>query len=197
MKKLFVSIFVVIVLVFGVFVAILSNNTSSHTVKKSQMVSVDNISIKEDEHSNIKDNNEKDIIREIDEDQVAKVKDSSYHLNLVKKPLVEEVVEAMHQMTHQKVRSEEKWGAIPMTQENINEIYVILKNNKTDGGIKQSITPLLKIAEHWKDGNFSHIVKEHNYLWDKLGGDIGEAYDVLSDELEREFIQNNFPSLEK
>lgn len=133
MKKLFISIFVVIVLVFGVFVAILSNNTSSHTDKKSQMVSVDNISIKEDEHSNIKDNNVKDIIREIDEDQVAKVKESSYHLNLVKKPLVEEVVEAMHQMTHQKVRSEEKWGAIPMTQENINEIYVILKNNKTDG----------------------------------------------------------------
>lgn len=197
MKKLVISLFVLIVLAFGIYFAILSNNTSSHTDKKPQMVSVDNISIKEDEHNNIKDNNVKDIIREIDEDQVAKVKDSSYHLNLVKKPLVEEVVEAMHQMTHQKVRSEEKWGAIPMTQENINEIYVILKNNKTDGGIKQSITPLLKIVENWKDSDFSHIVKEHNYLWDQLGGDIGRAYDVMSDELEREFMQNNFPSLEK
>ncbi len=59
----------------------------------------------------------------------------------------DEVVLAMHKMTHQKIKAEEKWGVIPMTAENIEEINTILD------------------SRGFPNGDFSTIAEDHNYLW--------------------------------
>ena len=40
-----------------------------------------------------------------------------------------EVITVMHHMTHQKVKSDKKWGAIPMSPENIKEVKSAIEGN--------------------------------------------------------------------
>ena len=98
-----------------------------------------------------------------------------------------EVIEVMHKMTHQKVRSAEKWGAIPMSENTINQVIDVLSqgqfNNKDE---------LLEIMNKWKNGNFTQIDLDHNYFWNLQGGTVGKAYGTLNPEEEAEFIKNNF-----
>jgi hypothetical protein len=97
------------------------------------------------------------------------------------------VVEVMHEMTHQKVKASEKWGAIEMDQKNIDTVLSILKSSDfTDKD------QMLEIAEKWKKGDFSNIVEDHNYFWQLQGGNVGKAYGMLSKKEEEAFIQKNF-----
>jgi uncharacterized protein YxeA len=97
------------------------------------------------------------------------------------------VVEVMHEMTHQKVKADEKWGAVEMDQKNIDAVLSIVKlSDFTDKD------QMLKIAENWKKGDFSNIVKEHNYFWQLQGGNVGKAYGRLSQKDEEAFIHKNF-----
>ncbi len=98
-----------------------------------------------------------------------------------------EVMAVMHQMTHQKIRANEKWGAIPMIQENINVVYDIIESNDFK---KKDV--LLPIIIRWKDGNFNQVDKDHNAIWKLQGGSIGKAYGIMSAEEERWFIIKNF-----
>lgn len=99
----------------------------------------------------------------------------------------EAVIQAMHEMSHQKVKAKEKWGAIPLTQNTANTVYDIVKNS--DFKHKDQ---LLDIAGRWKNGDFSSIVQDHNYFWDLQGGTIGKAYGELSKAEEETFVLNNF-----
>jgi uncharacterized protein YxeA len=97
------------------------------------------------------------------------------------------VVEVMHEMTHQKVKADEKWGAVEMDQKNIDAVLSIVKSSDfTDKD------QMLKIAENWKKGDFSNIVEEHNYFWQLQGGNVGKAYGRLSQKDEEAYIQKNF-----
>ncbi|AIM16987.1 MULTISPECIES: DUF6241 domain-containing protein [Neobacillus] len=97
------------------------------------------------------------------------------------------VVDVMHKMTHQKVRADDKWGAYPMTPENIEIVYHIVSNSSFK--IKGD---LLEIVTRWKNGDFSKADEDHNYLWRYQGGNVGEAHGLMSPEEEAEFIKNNF-----
>ncbi|MDM5214207.1 DUF6241 domain-containing protein [Peribacillus sp. NJ4] len=98
-----------------------------------------------------------------------------------------EVMDVMHKMTHQKVRSQDKWGAIPMSPKIIEEVYNII--NTSDFKHRDK---LLGIAARWKDFNFSTIVQDHNFFWEDKEGTVGKAHGTLSTAEEIEFIEVNF-----
>jgi uncharacterized protein YxeA len=98
-----------------------------------------------------------------------------------------EIIDVMHKMTHQKVKASEKWGAIPMTDETINEVLNIVTSS--DYPHKED---LLSILDKWKNGQFKNVDSDHNYFWNYQGGTIGKAKGTLTSKEEEEFIKNNF-----
>ncbi|MBY0095672.1 DUF6241 domain-containing protein [Mesobacillus maritimus] len=111
-----------------------------------------------------------------------------YDTGLSKTSNEAEVIAVMHKMTHQKVRAEEKIGAIPMVEDTINQVHDIISNSTFKNKEK-----MLEIAEKWKNGWFDTINLDHNFFWELQGGTVGKAYGVLSSEEEKVFIKNNFP----
>ncbi|GAB6412517.1 PRK06770 family protein [Bacillus cereus] len=99
----------------------------------------------------------------------------------------EEVITAMHHMTHQKVIAQKKWGVIPMSRKNAEKVRDILSNSNF--GKKQE---LLAIAERWVKGDYSQVVQDHNYFWSIQDGSVGKATGVLDLASEKEFVSNNF-----
>ena len=98
-----------------------------------------------------------------------------------------EIMAVMHQMTHQKIQANEKWGATPMIQENIDLVYDIIEANDF-----QEKDILMPIISRWKDGNFNQVDNDHNAIWKLQGGSIGKAYGIMSEEEERWFVIKNF-----
>ncbi|MEV5112953.1 DUF6241 domain-containing protein [Peribacillus frigoritolerans] len=98
-----------------------------------------------------------------------------------------EVMDVMHKMTHQKVRSQDKWGSIPMSPKIIEEVYKIV-----DSSDFQHRDRLLSIAARWRDFDFSTIVQDHNFFWEDKAGTVGKAHGTLSRAEEVEFIEVNF-----
>ncbi|MEK4031002.1 MULTISPECIES: DUF6241 domain-containing protein [Bacillaceae] len=98
-----------------------------------------------------------------------------------------QVTDLMHKMTHQKVVSDEKWGAIEMTPENIAKLkqHVLANNFK-------SKEFFLEILNRWETGNFDKADKDHNALWEAQGGTVGIAYDLMTEKQEKQFIERNF-----
>jgi hypothetical protein len=98
-----------------------------------------------------------------------------------------EVMDVMHKMTHQKVRSQDKWGSIPMSPKIIEEVYKIV-----DSSDFQHRDRLLSIAARWRAFDFSTIVQDHNFFWEDKEGTVGKAHGTLSRAEEVEFIEVNF-----
>jgi hypothetical protein len=120
-------------------------------------------------------------------EQTQAIKGISYKVDLDENATQDEVMAVMHKMTHQKVRAEQKWGAIPMIPETINDVYEVVAKSNFDR--KED---LLAILERWKKGDFSRADDDHNYFWTHQGGTIGKAYGLMSEKEEAEFIRNNF-----
>jgi hypothetical protein len=123
--------------------------------------------------------------------QTAKIGGVQYDIGIDEGSTEGEVIDVMHKMTHQKVKASEKWGAIPMTNDSINDVFTIV--TKSDFAHKDK---LLAILEKWKNGSFENADSDHNYFWNYQGGTIGEARGTLSLQEEEEFIKNNFPTME-
>lgn len=99
----------------------------------------------------------------------------------------EQIGKVMHKMTHQKVSAEEKWGAIPMTEENVAIVKeAALQTSHPD------INDIHEILDRWAAEDFSRVDKDHNYFWRMQNGNIGKAYGIMSAENEQAFIENNF-----
>lgn len=113
-----------------------------------------------------------------------------YEVDLDINSTVDEVISVMHKMSHQKVRAEDKWGAIPMTEDTIKQVYdVVSKKDFDDADLK---VDLLHILQKWENNNFLSADEDHNYFWEYQGGTVGRAYDTMSRAEEVEFIKNNF-----
>lgn len=69
-----------------------------------------------------------------------------------------------------------KFGKRDITKENIETALGYFT------GIDSVIVEHL---EKWKSGDFSSSVEFHNYIWKKLDGTIGEASDLLNEEIEK------------
>lgn len=98
-----------------------------------------------------------------------------------------QVIEAIHQMSHQKAQANEKWGAIPLTHERINRLIKIVKKNEYYNDYTY-----LEILNRWAKGDFSKADEDHNTVWNMLAGTRGEAEGLLTPEEEKQFIEENF-----
>lgn len=85
---------------------------------------------------------------------------------------ISHIFNTMHQIANSKIVAEDGlvWGEIQPTQAVVDGL--IKDVNSTDYGDKNY---LLEILNRWKNGDFSKCVEEHNYLWNKLGGEVGKA----------------------
>ncbi|EOQ01937.1 MULTISPECIES: PRK06770 family protein [Bacillus cereus group] len=116
----------------------------------------------------------------------AEVKGSNAQLHITVTSTEEEVISAMHSMTHQKVKACEGKGATPMSKKNAEKVRNILNGNNF-----KNKEELLAITERWANRDFSKIVEEHNYFIKLQGGVIGEAT-VMDKVDEQVFCLNTF-----
>jgi hypothetical protein len=91
-------------------------------------------------------------------------------------------------MTHQKVRSEEKWGFVQMTEVNLLAVKEALKKNPE---FNQNID-FLGIVTDWLNNDFSNIVAEHNLIWKMNKGTVGKAYGILTPSEEQALVKEQF-----
>ncbi|WP_456275807.1 DUF6241 domain-containing protein [Bacillus sp. AK128] len=96
---------------------------------------------------------------------------------------------AIHFMSHQKVKAEEKWGAIRITPERINRLKEIIETNQKD---YKHASLYLSILNRWDNGDFSRADDDHNAIWKLQNGNIGEATRVLSPKEEQKFVEEHF-----
>ena len=113
--------------------------------------------------------------------------EAAYTIEFAGPPTEAHIINVMHKMTHQKVKAEEKWGAIPLNEGTVKQIIQYIESS--DFGLKDE---LMVIAKRWEKGDFSTIIEDHNYFWKYEGGTIGRAYGTLNAAEEAEFIKNNF-----
>lgn len=99
----------------------------------------------------------------------------------------EEIMQKMHEMTHQKVIAEDKWGVTEMSPKNIERIIEVLEVSEFDKKDR-----LMGIAKRWQKGDFSIVDRDHNYFWISSGGTVGEAIGIMTPEEEAEFIDKHF-----
>lgn len=102
----------------------------------------------------------------------------------------EDIADAIHSMSHQKVISEdnEKWGKkIPLTFERVDRLLVVL-----DAGLFEHKQTYITILERWAEGDFSQVARDHNAIWYNQGGTFGEATGIMSPEEEMDYIKTNF-----
>lgn len=83
---------------------------------------------------------------------------------------IREVYKDMHLMVNSIVFAEEIWGKEEITEEKINRL--LLEVMASDYDNKQE---LINILARWKDGDFNKAAEDHNYVWSKLDGTVGEA----------------------
>ncbi|MFK4998628.1 DUF6241 domain-containing protein [Bacillus sp. N9] len=104
------------------------------------------------------------------------------------------VQEAIHAMSHQKVKADEKWGFLPLTQDRVKRLIEVVEKNEKE--YKHS-NLYLDILRRWEKHDFSSVDKDHNAIWELQGGTIGKAYGILSVEEEKAFIRQHFNIVEK
>ena len=109
-------------------------------------------------------------------------------LGIDQSPSEGDILEILHNMTHQKVRSEEKWGFVQMTEVNLLAVKEVLQENPA---FNQNID-MLAIVTDWLNNDFSNIVAEHNSIWKMKDGSVGKAYGILSPSEEAALIKEQF-----
>lgn len=116
----------------------------------------------------------------------------------LKKPVEEEfpltildyqIAEAIHAMSHQKVKAEEKWSFLPLTAERVARLMDVIETNKSD---YPNSDVYMEILIRWSKNDFSKIDKDHNKVWNLQGGNIGRATGILSHDEELKFIEKYY-----
>ncbi|RNA66667.1 DUF6241 domain-containing protein [Alteribacter keqinensis] len=93
----------------------------------------------------------------------------------------------IHAMSHQKVYATEKWGHVFITDEIIDRLLEVNKENSyTHSAVYHDI------LTRWRQDDFSRAVEDHNTIWQLQGGTVGEATRLLSEEEERLYIIRHF-----
>lgn len=95
----------------------------------------------------------------------------------------------IHQMSHQKIAAQPKWGMIPLTKARVIRLIDVIEANKSN--YKKANTYLL-ILNRWYHDDFSIIDQDHNLIWNLQEGTIGRATGILSHEEEMEYIEQYY-----
>ncbi|MBO1581681.1 PRK06770 family protein [Bacillus sp. XF8] len=99
----------------------------------------------------------------------------------------EKVQIALHEMAHQKVKADQKWGYIFITQERIESLIEIVKN----GDLNQK-GAYIDILERWKQGEYKKVDADHNTIWKLQSGNLGEGKGVMSQDEQKELVNKLF-----
>jgi len=109
------------------------------------------------------------------------------------KPNRTELIKSMHLMTHQKISACSKWGAIPMTPQNIQHSAEYLNLLKSKFKIEDDMYAELNIMlENWSQGDFSKADTEQDRLLHFLQANRGFSNGLATENEEELFILNNF-----
>lgn len=95
----------------------------------------------------------------------------------------------IHQMTHQKVVADKKFGKVEMSEENIRNLLKIVQLNYDDYEHSKFYESTLMA---WEKGDFSNAVGVHNRIWDWHHGTVGRATDLMTPEQEAEYVEKHF-----
>ncbi|HZK55443.1 MAG TPA: DUF6241 domain-containing protein [Desulfosporosinus sp.] len=87
----------------------------------------------------------------------------------------------MHEMANNYVVASTIWVTKEMTQKRIDELIVEV-NSDESAIIAEHKTRLLEILSSWKDGDFTNLAADHNYVWGALDGTVGRASGVKGKE---------------
>jgi hypothetical protein len=101
-----------------------------------------------------------------------------------------ELIQEVHNMTHQKVEADKKWGSSEITADKVQKLYDVIKNK--DFKNSSNKTMLLDILEPWTKKDFTNAVSAHNRIWSYQKGNIGKATRILTPQEELEYIENEF-----
>lgn len=96
---------------------------------------------------------------------------------------------AIHQMSHQKVKSDKKWGALQITDDRIWRLIEVIEFNRSE---YKHAELYLRILHRWAEGDFSQADDDHNAIWELQGGTIGKATGLISAEEEEKYIKKHF-----
>ncbi|WP_409293913.1 DUF6241 domain-containing protein [Peribacillus sp. SCS-26] len=100
-----------------------------------------------------------------------------------------EVQDALHGMTHQKITAEDKWGFLPMTDERVKRLLLVVKRNEVN---YEQDPVYMEMLKRWEEHNFSQVDKDHNSIWKLQGGTVGEATGIMSLQEEEAFIKEHY-----
>ena len=103
----------------------------------------------------------------------------------------EELLDVIHQMSHQKIRSGQKVGHIPLTRDTVDQLYEAVhekEDSKHEGLFRD-------IAEQWNKEKWLYIHHEHNAVWSIQGDGIGKATGKLTPDEEMRYIEEHYPEL--
>jgi hypothetical protein len=157
-------------------------NLLSESEEKSKLLARITI-VKEEFNRDQKAKEETRLAELRDEINLAKV-----DLGIDQSPSEKDLADILHNMTHQKVRSEEKWGFVQITEVNLLAVKEVLQENPA---FNQNID-MLGIVTGWLDSNFTNVVAEHNLIWKTKNGSVGKAYGILSPSEEAALIKEQF-----
>ncbi|PSL24014.1 hypothetical protein B0H99_12724 [Planomicrobium soli] len=129
------------------------------------------------------------IVQEKDEPKVEEVSNNPGASSSEPEMDEKRIQKYLHLMTHQKVAAKDKWGAIEMTPQNIENLMTIIKTNEN---YYQYADYYLEVLTQWQKGDFANAVEVHNYIWKLNGGTVGRATGLLDAEEEQAFISNHF-----
>jgi nitrate reductase cytochrome c-type subunit len=190
-KKLLMSLgFLVLVVIIAAFAVYKINaNARAYELEQQekQKYEEERLAVLEREQAEEAKRAEEEAVKEHAE-RIGFIDGIEYDTGLTPESTEGQVMGVMHKMTHQKVRAERKFGAIPMVEDTVNQVYDIVSNSNFAKKEK-----MLEIADRWKKGWFDKINSEHNFLWEQQEGSVGKAYGVLSSAEEKEFVRKNFP----
>lgn len=88
----------------------------------------------------------------------------------------------LHEMTHNKVYADVKFGSRPLTPDSIAKLIEIVQINSY-----QDEKFYLETLSAWQEGNFSNAVNVHNTIWNWHGGTIGKAQRLMTEQEELEY----------
>lgn len=93
----------------------------------------------------------------------------------------------LHEMTHNKVYADIKFGSRPLTGESIARLVEIVeKNSYPDEKF------FLETLDAWQEGNFSNAVEVHNTIWNWHSGTVGKATRLMTPAEEQNYSNRIF-----
>ncbi|WP_053365331.1 DUF6241 domain-containing protein [Bacillus sp. FJAT-27245] len=116
--------------------------------------------------------------------------EKKYPLDMAEKSMQK----TLHEMTHQKIKADQKWGLTPITPERIKRLLQVVEANKS---AYEKEDAYLDMLNNWIVGNFDGIDLQHDTIWAFQEGTVGQAFGVFTPAEEEAFIKENYEVLAK